>query len=522
MVCVTFSTDLLHQPLMDVNDEPRLLYLKMALRFAQMIANGAIKAGQRLPSVRDSATQNDISVATVVQACRYLEERGLVQPRPRAGYFVTPASQTKAADLVRKISQQPGGQTKEGTTSALTPDVMPAIVSFAGYSPKDKDFFDGDRIRVALSRATRMKRHSLTEYKSDAGTLALRNAVALRALHLGCALKAEDIVITSGCINAVAMCLQTVTQPGDLVAVESPTFFGFLDLLASLNLKVLALPTHARSGVSLPALQLALDTQPIKAVLLAPTLSNPLGSVMPLTQKRTLARMMAQYKVPLIEDVVFNDLLATDSRRRAVKAYDSEGWVMTCGSFSKTVSPGIRLGWVHAGRWSKAVATLKRIQGGSTNVVLEYALADLLTQGNYEAHLRRLCSLMKLRLGHARRVVLACFPQGTRVADPPAGYTLWVELPQGLDSMVLFSRCKKIGIIVGPGLLFCASQRYRHCLRLSFAGAWGPLEQSALTEVGRLACLLENAEHGPSAEDAQEASRSDLMCRDNVSAHDLW
>lgn len=516
------SPDLLQLSMQSVPDEPRLLYLQMALRFAQMIASGVLKTGQRLPSVRDSATQNGVSVATVVQAFRYLEERGLVQPRPKTGYFVTPASQAKAVDVVRNLSQQPGPALKDNTKSAVSPQAMPIIASFAGYSPKDKDFFDGDRIRVALSRATRIRRHSLTEYTSDAGTVALRHAVALRALHLGCALKAEDIVITSGCINAVGMCLQTVTQPGDLVAVESPTFFGFLDLLASLNLKALALPTDARSGVSLPALQLALDTQPIKAVLLVPTLSNPLGSVMPLAQKRALARLMAQYKIPLIEDVVFNDLLATDARRKAVKAYDTEGWVMTCGSFSKTVSPGIRLGWVQAGRWSKAIATLKRVQGASTNAVLEYALADLLTQGSYEAHLRRLCALMKQRLGHARKLILASFPQGTRVAEPPAGYTLWVELPVGMDSMVLFSRCKQIGIIVGPGQLFCASQRYRHCLRLSFAGAWSPVEQFALAEVGRLACLLESGLQAPDTKVTQETTRTDLMCKDKVSAHDLW
>jgi DNA-binding transcriptional MocR family regulator len=153
---------------------------------------------------------------------------------------------------------------------------------------------------------------------------------------------------------------------------------------------------------------------------------------------------------------------------------------------------------------------------------LEYALADLLTQGSYEAHLRRLCALMKQRLNHARKLILASFPQGTRVADPPAGYTLWVELPTGMDSMVLFLKCKQLGIIVGPGQLFCASQRFRHCLRLSFAGPWGAGEQAALAEVGRLACLLESGLQVPDAQGPPSTTRTDLMCRDKVSAHDLW
>jgi DNA-binding transcriptional MocR family regulator len=501
------------------------LYLQIASRVAQMVASGALQAGQRLPSVRDSAVQNNVSVATVVQAFRHLEEHGVLQPRPKSGYFVAPSSRAKATSLARKLAPDGESQTEpksDKTKLQVDGAAQRPSVSFAGYSPKDKDFFDVDRIRIALSRATRLKRETLTEYTTSVGTLALRNAVALRALHLGCALKADNIVITSSCIQAIEMCLQVVTKPGDMVAIESPTFFGFLDLLESLGLKALALPTDPRTGVSLPALQLALDTQPIKTLLLVPTLSNPLASVMPLTHKRALARLLAQYKVPLIEDVVFNDLLATDARRRAVKAYDTEGWVMTCGSFAKTVSPGIRLGWVDAGRWSKELATLKRVRGASTNAVLEYALADLLTQGSYEAHLRRLCTLMNQRLGQARKIVQTHFPVGTKVNDPPAGYTLWVQLPEMVDSMRLFEMCKALGITIGPGRLFCASHRYQHYLRLSFAGAWGSKEQAALAEVGRQACQLVNREQVQATSEPLDVTRTDFMSTTSVSAHDLW
>jgi DNA-binding transcriptional MocR family regulator len=202
---------------------PRL-YLQIALRLAQMVASGALPAGQRLPSVRDSAAQNNVSVATVVQALATLEEHRLVQPRARSGYFVAPASKAKAAALVCKIRREPELPKAQTCSANAEAGVAPRpLVSFAGYAPKDKDFFDTDRIRVALSRATRLKRDTLAEYSSSVGTLALRNAVAL------------------------------------------------------------------------PALQLALDTQPIKALLLVPTLSNPLAAVMPLTQKRALARLPMRY-----------------------------------------------------------------------------------------------------------------------------------------------------------------------------------------------------------------------------------
>lgn len=240
----------------------------------------------------------------------------------------------------------------------------------------------------------------------------------------------------------------------------------------------------------MPALELALDTQPVKAVLLAPTLSNPLGSVMPLANKQALVRLLTARGLPLIEDVVFNDLLAGDERRKAAKAFDTEGFVMVCGSFAKTLSPGLRLGWVEAGRWRDTVANRKRLQGAATNVILEEALADLLTQGFYEANLRRINLAMRHRLKEARQIIGQHFPRGTRVSNPPSGYALWVELPEGTDSMALFRLCTAQGITFGPGPLFTATDRYRNCLRLSLSGGWGPGTQEALAVVGHMACRV--------------------------------
>jgi len=476
------------------------LYAQIGQRIGQLIDGQVFRVGQRLPSLRDVAAQNGVSVSTAVQAFHWLEERHLVVAKPKAGYFVAPPSRRPALPAISRPPRhslvlqrksrtetiavfQPEGQ--EVTFGAAYP-----VVSFGGACPKEPTFFDDDRVRVALARATRIHRHSLIEYSDSPGTPALREAVARRALHLGCQLRADDIVITSSCIHAVSLCLRAVTKPGDVVALESPTHFGFLDLLESLNLRVLEVPTHPRHGLSLPALQLALDTQPVKVVLSVPTLSNPLGAVMKHADKRALVQMLAARQIPLIEDVVFNDLLASDERRKAAKAFDTEGGVMVCGSFSKTVAPGLRLGWVEAGRWKDSVSTLKRVQGGTTNVVLEQALADLLSQGGYESRMRRLGSLMKGRLQEARELISASFPRGTRVSDPSAGYTLWVELPGQLDSMVLFQRCMAEGITFGPGGLFTATDRFGHCLRLSFAGAWTDRERQALARIGELARQL--------------------------------
>ena len=476
-------------------------YVQIGTRMAQLIESGAFKARQRLPSVRDTAALEGVSLATAMQAFRWLEERGLAQARPKAGYFV---KTVRAKMALPQLDQPPAhGRPVTGPSRtellAMGPSDRPEAeeeVNLGGTCPRDSSLFDESRVRIALSRATRVHRRTLVEYTGEEGTLALKNAVARRALHIGCALEPKNVQVASSCIHAVSLCLSAVTRPGDLVALESPTFFGFLDLLETMHLRVMEIPSHPRTGMSLQALALALQTQPIRAVVAVPTLSNPLGAIMPLAQKKALVQLLASHQVPLIEDVVFNDLLASDERRRAAKAFDEAGGVMVCGSFSKTLTPGVRLGWLEAGRWRDQVASLKRVYGVATNEVLEHALADLLTQSAYEPQMRRLAVTMAERLRQARQIIAQSFPKGTRVSNPVAGYTLWVELPHALDSMRLFDCAGNVGIRFGPGRLFSASDRYNHSLRLSFSGGWGPREQQGLARLGQLAqALLDQIRH---------------------------
>jgi DNA-binding transcriptional MocR family regulator len=268
--------------------------------------------------------------------------------------------------------------------------------------------------------------------------------------------------------------------PGDVVALESPTFFGYLDLIESLGLRVLEIPTHPATGLSLPALELALDTQPVRAVLAAPTLSNPLGSVMPLAAKQKLVKLLAQRGVPLIEDVVFNDLLAGDERRKAAKSFDTDGGAMVCGSFAKTLTPGIRLGWVEAGRWRDSVASASACRARRQGARKLRPVDPGQSRPPAAPH-------MNQRRNEARRLIAHHFPAGTRVSNPPSGDTLWLELEPGFSSMELFRRCAAEGITFGPGEFFTATDRYRHCLRLNFSGAWNTLHMQALARIGEIA-----------------------------------
>ena len=470
------------------------LYLQIAERLARSIRAGTLKRGERLPSVRTLAGQQAVSQATAVQAYRWLEDARLIEARPRSGYFVA----ARPPRLPEPEASRPDPQSRLVRLDRLGRQVIqlseaPDMVSFGAACP-GPELFDQERVRRALTRAVQRHRDLLCRYPLGAGMEEARRAVARYALGLGCALRADDIVMTSSCMEAITLCLGSVAQPGDVVALESPCYFGFLELLQSLHLRALEIPTHPRLGLSLDALQLALETQPVKAVLAVPTLSNPLGASMPVPERRRLAQLVARHDVALVEDVLYNDLAEQEERRRAVKSFDTTGHVMVCGSFSKTIAPGLRLGWVEAGRWTPAVRQAKAVQSGAQTSVLELALAELLNQAGHGAALRQLRATVASRVDDSLFLIADIFPNVTLFSDPACVFSLWVELPGGLDTVALYEACLAEKICIAPGLLFSASPRFRHCLRLGVGGRWGPQHPQALRRIGALARqLLETA-----------------------------
>jgi len=466
------------------------LYLKIADSMAGLIRTGTLTRGERIPSVRMLAQQHGVSQSTVVQAYRTLEDARLIEARPRSGYFVA----ARPVRLPEPDTSRPPVDAVPVGMGALAAQMLamahdPAYTSFGAACPA-AELFPEERVRRALSRATQRHRHTLCQYPTGHGDESLRRAIARHALRMGCSFDAEQITVTNSCLESITLCLRAVTQPGDVVALESPTYYGFLHILENLGLRALEIPTHPRTGLSLDALQFALDTQPIKAVLCVPTLSNPIGSSMPPTERKRLAQMLGSRGVPLIEDVLYNDLCEEDDKRRAVKAFDTHGIVMVCGSFSKTIAPGLRLGWVEAGRWTEHLRQIKAATSGSQAAVLERAMADLLTQPGIEAGYRQLRHTVAARVDEARGLIAQHFPKGTRVTDPAGGFILWVELPGQLDSLALFRAGMAERICFAPGTMFSATDRFRHCLRLGMGGKWGAAERQALQRLGQLASAM--------------------------------
>lgn len=472
---------------MQDDQSAEVLYLQLAHSIATPIRAGTLMRGERIPSVRELARSRAVSIGTVLQAYRMLEDAHLIEARPRSGYFVA----TRSPSLPEPETSNPPADSMAVDVSSLAARVMhlahdPAYISFGAACPS-ADLFAEERVRRAVSRAVQRHRATLCNYTTGYGDESLRRAIARHALRMGCQLDPQDIVVTNSCLESITLCLRAVAKPGDIVALESPTLFAFLEILENLHLRALEIPTHPRTGFSLDALQFAFDTQPIKAVLAVPTLSNPIGSSIPLADRQRLARMVADRGIPLVEDVLYNDLAELDEQRRAVRSFDATGHVMMCGSFSKTIAPGLRLGWVEAGRWGAKLVRLKESTSGSQTAVLERAMADLLTQPGIEAGYRQLRATVATRVDEARGLIARYFPAGTRVTDPQGGFIIWVELPHSIDSLELYRVCLAENIVIAPGKMFSATNHFGHCIRLGLGGRWDDAHRHALQRVGELA-----------------------------------
>jgi DNA-binding transcriptional MocR family regulator len=463
------------------------LYHQVADQIHALVRAGTLRAGERVPSVRRLSQQQGVSVSTVLQAYQRLEAIGVIEARPQSGYYVKRSS---AAVEEPALSRPP--------KRALTVDVNdladavlgyatdPTFVAFGSGCPAP-ELFQLERVRRTMSSLALRDRDALGRYGLPPGTEKLRRAVARRAMEWGCRIDYRNLVTTTGCMEAINLCLRAVTRPGDLVALESPTYYGFLQILQTHGLRALEIPTHPRTGISLEALELALAEHPVKAVLVMPNVSNPIGASMSDPAKKRLVELLAAKGVPLIEDHIYADLSFDNASPRAAKAFDKAGNVMLCGSFSKTLSPGMKCGWIEPGRWRDAIRKLKWVSSGGSNEIVEHTIGELLESGSYERWLRPLRRRFEGHVDTARGVIAECFPRGTRITRPSGAFILWLELPKGCDSIELFERLIERRITIAPGPMFSASGRYRNCIRLSLGQPWTPRHEKALREIGRLA-----------------------------------
>jgi len=466
-------------------------YEVLAADIAASIRNGLLKPGDRLPSVRRASASRKLSPATVFEAYYLLEAQGLVHSRPRSGYYVS--DQPKLLPAEPLAASAPDGEARPVEISAMVVDILRSAMSRdvvpLGSAFPSPLLFPLERIgRVLTNVATQMDPWSTVEELTP-GHLGLRRQIALRYLLDGVQLSADDILVTNGAMEALNLCLSAVCAPGDAVVVESPCFYVCLQALERLGLRAIEVATDPREGINLDALEAAIARHRPKACWVMTNFQNPLGSLMPDAKKRALVELVTKHQLPLIEDDVYHELYFNQPRPAPTKAYDREGWVLHCSSFSKTLAPGYRVGWVAPGRFAARVAQGKLTLSLATSLPPQLALARYLERGSYERHLRGLRATLVSQRDAYSAAIAQHFPPGTRVSRPCGGYFLWIELPPGTDALALHRRAMQAGISLAPGPMFSASRQFGNFLRINYGHPLDARATQALQMVGRLANL---------------------------------
>jgi DNA-binding transcriptional MocR family regulator len=452
-----------------MNSSHPLRYQELANRLTELIQQGTYPRGERIPSVRQMSQQQGVSISTVLQAYTLLEDHGLIEARPQSGYYVRERTAERLPEP--EISSPGRDPSKIGLRELvmmLMRDSSNPHLAQLGAALPNPDLLPIKKINAISAKILRQNGPNLQQYQFPPGLESLRAQIARRMVNAGCTLSPADILITSGATEALDLCLYATCKHGDIVAIESPTYFGILQMLEMHGLRALEIPTHPREGISIDALRFAIEHNPVRAVAIIPNFNNPLGSQMPDEKKKELVDLLARYEIPLIENDVSGEIYFGEKRPLVCKAFDKKSLVMLISSFSKDVSPGLRVGWVAPGRFRSEAEWLK-FTDSSTSLLSQMVVAEFLENGGYEHHLRR------IRRGYARSVelmsqaVMRYFPAETRVTRPSGGFVLWVQLPESVDALELYKLALQEDITLVPGHVFSATRQFPNFIRLNAA-----------------------------------------------------
>jgi len=463
------------------------IYKRIAEILEHQILGNTLQAGDKLPSLRTICREYGVSQNTALKAYYLLESKMLIETRPQSGYYVRysnkhlpgkpsvsqpldVASFTGQEEIVATVYEHLGEESKHPFALA---EPSLALLPVA-------------KLNKALVLATRSLHGSGVAYDKMEGNERLRRQIARWSYAMECSLSHEDIITTSGCLNAVSYCLMSVTKKGDTVAMESPVSFGMLQIASALGLKILELPTDPDFGVDINALEKALKKGAVNACLLISNFSNPLGSYMPDEHKKDIVKLIQRYNIPLIENDINGDVYFGTSRPKSCKTFDDSGLVLWCGSVSKTLAPGYRVGWVAAGRFKEAVQRNKLYHTISTTSITQEVIAHFLETGRYENHLKKLRQTLHTNLLKYTAAIMEYFPTGTRISNPKGGFVIWLELPPNIDTRIILKRSLPLGINFAPGNIFTLQSQFHNCLRLNLALPWNESIEGNLRLLGSL------------------------------------
>ena len=465
------------------------LYMQVADGLEKMITDDVLKIGDKLPSVRMLSEEYGISMGTAFQAYYHLEGKGLIESRPKSGYYVR-FSQRRFPQLPKMVQPEPISHevsVKEMIASiyADLASTNDKVINFALAVPVP-ELMPAAKLNKSVMYALRNSEDHCINYEHTQGNVELRKQIAKLAFNWGGKFKHDEVVVTTGCLEAITICLRAVTQPGDTVAVETPNYFGIFQAIESLGLKVVEISSCPVEGMNIDCLKRAIKKFPVKACVVIPNFNNPLGSCMPEEKKKVLVELITHANIPLIEDDIYGELYFGRNRPRTCKYYDTKGLVMYCSSLSKSLSPGYRVGWVIPGKFLEEVKLIKRMNNISNPTLTQAAMAHFLQNGRYEYHLKTLRKALHTQCLKYLQAIIEYFPEDTKVSRPHGGFVLWVELNKKVNAFKLRTEAMKHHISIVPGKIFSASGNYSNTIRISFGKPWDDNVDYGLMMLGRI------------------------------------
>jgi len=467
-------------------------YRHLAEEIEEKIMKGTYHPGERLPSIRKLHKQTNLSISTIYHAYMELESMGLVEARAKSGYYVNPvALQNLKVPRFKKGSFPP----KKVRLSSMMNSVISAI-SNPYLLPMGSTVVDSKLMPIKhFSRILKDLSHddlkSMISYSPSEGLPELRRQIALRTVGVLEGIAPEDIIITNGCMEAVALSMLAIAQPGDTIAVETPTNFGFLQLLQELGLLVMEVPADPRYGVDLEEMENIFRRNRIKACLLIPNFHNPMGALMPDDHKLRLIELINEYEIPVIEDDISSELHFGRKRPMPLKSFDKKDLVLTCSSFSKTLAAGLRIGWVIPGRrYMEKIQSLKAATTVSTSTLDQYLISQYLAEGAFERHLRRLRNSLKKQIVRTAFAVQKHFPPGTRLAIPDGGTLLWVELPPQVIGLEVYRKALDHRIAIIPGVVCSNSRQFKNFVQISCGSPFTEEMERGIVRLGEIVSEL--------------------------------
>ncbi len=460
-------------------------YTQVADRIINLIDKGTLKDGDRLPSMRQLCTELNVSMNTVKEAYWSLEKQNIIEAIPQSGFFVKKHSARNIECSVSDPSEmdplkfslcqiygafQSSGKFSPGTNLGIA-NVNPLL-------------WPSDKLGKYMQEAVRYHDNDSFSYLMSPGYLELRRQIARLGLAGGMNLSPDEIIITNGCHEAIFLSMMAVCKPGDTVIFESPVYFNSIQLLKLMDLKLIEVPSVPEEGINLDTLKFILENHRVKAMFAIPNFNNPLGFVMPVEKKQKLVRLLEEHNVVLIEDDIYGELYF-EKRPDTCKAFDTTGNVIQCSSISKSVAPGLRIGWVIPGRYYDRISELKTVLNISTTSITQIAAARFLKEGGYDRHMRKLREAIRTQSYEMRRCILENFPSGTEVSEPEGGIFLWIRLPEHIDSFEIYQEALKKNILIAPGCLFSMKEKYTNCFRIN-SGYWDRDIRDAVISLGRI------------------------------------